>query len=69
MIEVVYEDGDWQILGHDYTFNLSYPFYAQHQACAPHTKGLMDWDHRTCYDCGEIVPDSIQTILYLLVAT
>ena len=69
MTKVIYESGDWKIIGHDYTFDLGYPFYAQHQACNPATKGLMDWDHRKCYDCGEIVPDHIQTILYLLVIT
>ena len=69
MTSLVFESGDWKILGHDYTFDLEYPFYAQHQGCMPTTKGLMDWNHRKCYDCDAIVPDDIQTILYLLVST
>ena len=69
MTKTVYKSDDWEILGHDYTYNLGYPYYAQHSSCNATTKGLMDWDHRKCYDCDTIVPDDVQTILYLLVST
>ncbi len=70
MINKVFQEGDWIIYAHDYTFNLEYSHYSQHKSCeTDRARGLMDWDHRKCYDCGEIVPDNIQTILYLLVCT
>ncbi len=69
MTKVVYEDKNWQILSHDYTFPLNYPYFSQHKTCKALTKGLMDWDHRKCYDCDTVVPENIQTILYLLVST
>ena len=62
MIHTMFKDKDWEILGHDYEFDLNYPYYIQHAPCA-------SWIHSgstVCSHCKIMVPDSIQTLMILL---
>ncbi|KKK96017.1 hypothetical protein LCGC14_2666990 [marine sediment metagenome] len=62
MIHTIFKDKDWEIIGHNYEFELKYPYYIQHANC-------VTWIHSgqiICKNCKDTVPDSVQTLITLL---
>ena len=57
---------NWQVIG---AINMGHSYYARHDWRAPGDRAWMDTWQRVCTDCGEKVPDNVQTILCLLRGT
>ncbi|KKK54741.1 hypothetical protein LCGC14_3081640 [marine sediment metagenome] len=64
-MNTMFTDKDWQVIG---AANMNELYYARHD-CRPGDRSWMCYWQRNCADCDERVPDSIQTVLRLLVAT
>lgn len=65
MVTEIFNYKGWVIVTHDFTFNLDYKYYSQHRDCD--NAQLIDWDKRKCYNCGTVIPDTIQGIMAFLV--
>ncbi len=65
-LETLFTDSKWQVIG---SRNMNELYYARHDCMEPGDRAWMCYFQRHCTDCDEIVPDSIQTILRLLVLT
>ncbi len=66
MTHVVFNCDGWEILGHNYEFDLYHTYYLEHLRC-PGDRG--SWTHHravACWGCKEPVPESIQAIIALL---
>ena len=65
-METMFTDEDWQVIG---TANMNELYYSRHDCREAGGRSWMHYYQRNCRDCKERVPDSIQTVLRLLVAT
>ena len=65
-METMFTDADWQVIG---AANMNELYYARHDCMQPGDRAWMSFWQRNCTDCDERVPDSIQTVLRLLVPT
>ena len=70
-MNTMFTDKDWQVIGRSITEarDMNELYYAQHDCMNPGDRAWMSYWQRNCADCDERVPDSIQTVLRLLVAT
>lgn len=67
MLHTVFKEKDWQVIIALPALNdIKELFYSRHDCEVPGDRAWMDTWQRKCRDCGEIVPDNIQTILTLL---
>ena len=65
-METLFTNADWQVIG---AAEMSELYYARHDCMNPGDRAWMCYFERNCADCNERIPDSIQTVLRLLVAT
>ena len=66
MTHVAFDCDGWEIVGHNYEFNLDKPYYLEHKRC-PEPNG--SWTRPPaviCHGCNEPVPESIQGVITLL---
>ena len=65
-METLFTDYEWQVIC---AANMNELYYARHDCRPAGDRSWMCYWQRNCADCDERVPDSIQTVLRLLVAT
>lgn len=65
-MNTMFTDGSWQIIG---TANMNDLFYSRHDCRQAGDRSWMCFWERNCTDCDERVPESVQTVLRLLVGT
>ena len=71
-MDVLFEEDNWQIVKPSDNMRypsdaLRYPYYSRHYCNVGGFTPWRDWDVRTCNYCKVAVPDSIQTLLWILI--
>ncbi|KKK54742.1 hypothetical protein LCGC14_3081650 [marine sediment metagenome] len=64
MIYTVFTETDWQIVTSNFPGKDLY--FARHDCMEPGMRSWMILSERKCRECGEAVPDNIQTLVALL---
>lgn len=64
-MNTMFTDKDWQVIG---AANMNELYYARHDCLPAGDRSWMCFWQRNCTDCDERVPDSIQTVLRLMIA-
>ena len=67
MLNTLFKEKDWQVItAGDSQRDLDELYYSRHDCLPAGDRAWMDTNQRKCNNCGDIVPNAIQTILTLL---
>ena len=66
MLDTIFKEKEWQVIAALSTVGNNELFYSRHDCKIPGDRAWMSKQQRLCSDCGDTVPDSIQTLLTLL---